>query len=99
MLCCDLLDLDVQPHRPRILDSALGAGQVVAVDLSAGDELRDHRTHERTFVLVLRGVIDVNVEEGDSGRGTPGTLFAFDRGEARAIKAAEPARIVLILGS
>lgn len=97
MLCCDLLGLDVEPHRPQVLESALGEGRVIAIDLPKGDQLQDHRTRERTYMLVVRGEIDVDAPADGRGRGGAGTLFAFDPGESRDVTATEAARLVLIL--
>jgi quercetin dioxygenase-like cupin family protein len=97
MLCCDLLGLDVEPHHPQVLESAFGEGRVIAIDLRKGDQLHDHRTHERTYMIVVRGEIDVDAPDDGRGRGGPGTLFAFDPGESREVTATETARLVLIL--
>ena len=54
----DISSLDVAPHRPQVLRSDREA-RVIAIHLPAGEELQQHQTHERAYLLVVGGQIEV----------------------------------------
>jgi len=68
----------------------------VLLDLQEGEEMRDHRVHERAIVEVVSGRLEVTVD-GDSVECDAGTLLTFEPGETRSVRALTPARIVLLL--
>jgi quercetin dioxygenase-like cupin family protein len=70
---------------------------VIAIDLPAGDQLQDHRVHERTYLLVMRGEIRLDATGAETQAGRPGTLFTFEPGESREVTATERSRLLLIL--
>ena len=91
----DLPSLDVQPRQPQILQSDVGEGRAIAIDLPAGEELQDHEVHERAYLVVVAGRVEITGEQSlDAG---PGTLAVFDPQERHAVKAIEDARLLLIL--
>ncbi len=91
----DLASLDVQPHQPQILQSERGEGRAIAINLPAGEELQDHEVHERAYLVVVSGRVEVSGEQfRDAG---PGTLTVFDPQERHAVRATEDARLLLIL--
>jgi redox-sensitive bicupin YhaK (pirin superfamily) len=91
----DLPTLDVQPHQPQILQSERGEGRAIAINLPAGEELQDHEVHERAYLFVVSGRVEITGEQfKESG---PGTLAVFDPHERHAVKATEDARLLLIL--
>ena len=72
----DLRTLDVEPHRPRILHSARGEARSIVLALPAGEELQDHQVHERAWVMVAAG--EVEIEQGGSTvSGGPGFVAHF----------------------
>ena len=91
----DLPTLDVEPHQPQILQSERGEGRAIAINLPAGEELQDHEVHERAYLVVVSGRVDVTGEQ--SVEGGPGTLAVFDPQERHAVRATEDARLLLIL--
>ena len=91
----DLRSLDVQPHQPRILQSERGEGRAIAINLPAGEELQDHEVHERAYLVIVAGRVEITGEQ--SQEGGPGTLAVFDPHERHAVKAIEDARLLLIL--
>lgn len=91
----DLTTLDVQPHQPQILQSARGEGRAIAIDLPAGEELQEHEVHERAYVTVVSGEVEITGERSVTGR--PGTLAVFDPHERHAVRATSDARILLVL--
>ena len=92
----DIASLDVQPHKPEVLRTDKEV-RVIVIQLPAGEEMQDHQTHERGYLVVVSGRIEVN-QGGDSVSGGPGFLAQFDPNERRQIKASEDSRLVLMLG-
>jgi len=92
----DIASLDVQPHKPEVLRTDKEA-RIIAIQLPAGEEMQDHQTHERGYLVVVSGQIEVN-QGGESVSGGAGFLAQFDPNERRQIKANEDSRLVLILG-
>jgi len=87
-------ELDVQPHQPQVLDSEM-EGRAIVIELPAGERLQEHQVHERAWLLVLSGVIQVDGVESVSGG--VGLLAAFDPNERREVRATEDARLLLLL--
>ena len=92
----DIASLDVQPHKPEVLRTDKEA-RVIVIQLPAGEQMQDHQTHERGYLVVVSGQIEVN-QGGESTSGGPGFLAQFDPNERRQIKASEDSRLVLMLG-
>jgi redox-sensitive bicupin YhaK (pirin superfamily) len=88
----DLRALEVEPHHPRILHSARGEARSILIALPAGEELQEHQVHERAYVVVIDG----EVELGGTAGG-PGTGAVFDPGERHAAKALSDARLLIVL--
>ena len=87
----DLRTLDVEPHQPKILHSARGEARSILINLPAGEQLQEHQVHERAYVVVIDGEVDL---EGRSGGA--GFAAVFDPHErhtvARRDRLADPAR-------
>ena len=88
----DLRALEVEPHHPKILHSARGQARSIAIQLPAGEELQEHQVHERAYVVVIDG----EVELGDA-TGGPGFAAVFDPHERHAVRARSDARLLLVL--
>jgi quercetin dioxygenase-like cupin family protein len=91
----DLRSLELDPHRPQVLDSARGEGRAIAINLPAGERLQDHEVHERAYLLVADG--EVEVDTGEVTRGAAGHLFVFDPQERHEVRATADARLLLVL--
>lgn len=91
----DLRALDLQPHQPQILQSARGEGRAIAINLPAGEALQEHEVHERSYLVVLDG--EVEVEAGETITATSGTLAVFDPQERHEVRAKSDARLLLVL--
>lgn len=91
----DLRTLDLQPHQPQILQSARGEGRAIAINLPAGEALQEHEVHERSYLVVLDG--EVEVEAGETITATSGTLAVFDPHERHEVRAKSDARLLLVL--
>lgn len=93
----NIAELDVEPHKPQVLRTDKEA-RVIAINLPAGEQMQDHQTHERGYLVVVSGQIEVTQEGGRPAAGGPGFLAQFDPNERREISAKEDALLVLILG-
>ncbi len=80
---------------PWVLFSTPEARGVV-VDLAADDEMGDHRVRERAIVTVLRGSVDFTCN-GETVTCESGSLIVLEPSERHAVRALEPARLLLIL--
>ena len=91
----DLRTLDVQPRQPQILHSVRGEARSIAINLPAGEMLQDHEVHERAYLSVVDG--EVEVEAGETVTGGPGAFFVFDPHERHEVRATSDARLLLVL--
>ena len=89
-------EIDGQPHQPQVLDSE-DEGRAIVINLPSGERLQEHQVHERAWLLVTSGAIEISDSTGESVSGGSGLLAVFDPNERREVKATEDARIVLIL--
>jgi redox-sensitive bicupin YhaK (pirin superfamily) len=88
----DLRTLDVEPHQPKILHSARGEARSILINLPGGEELQEHEVHERAYVLVIDGEVDVQGVTGGTG-----LAAVFDPHERHTVKAISDARLLLVL--
>jgi quercetin dioxygenase-like cupin family protein len=91
----DIRALAIEPHKPQVLRSDAET-RAIAIHLPAGEELQEHQVHERAYLLVAEGEIEVS-HDGQSVAGGPGFLSHFGPGERHAVKAVTDARLVLVL--
>jgi quercetin dioxygenase-like cupin family protein len=91
----DIASLDVEPRHPAVLRSD-DEIRVIAINLPAGELLQEHQVHERAYLLVAGGEIEVE-QEGETVSGGPGFLAHFDPAERREVRATSDARLVLLL--
>jgi mannose-6-phosphate isomerase-like protein (cupin superfamily) len=92
----DLQSIDVKPHQPEVLDSD-DEGRVIAIHLPAGEALGEHRVHERAFLVVISGQVEVDDSAGETVSGGAGLMAVFDPKEDHEIRATEDARLLLML--
>jgi hypothetical protein len=92
----DISTLDVQPHNPAVLDSEQ-EGRAIVIQLPAGERLGEHQVHERAWLLVVAGSIEIDGPGGGSASGGPGLLAEFDPNERREVRATEDTRLLLLL--
>ena len=91
----DIHSLSVEPHHPAVLRSDEEM-RAIAVSLPAGEELQEHQTHERTYLFVADGEIEVSQEDG-AVTGGPGSIAHFAPNERRTVRARKDSRLVLVL--
>lgn len=92
----NLKALDLKPRLPEILSSSDEA-RVIALDLAAGEDLAEHEVHERAWVIVLGGTVEVGTRSGAEASGGTGLLVEFEPGERHHVTAVDDARLLLIL--
>ncbi len=90
----DIRGLDVEAHKPHIVSSS-EAARVIVLNLPAGESLQEHMVHERAYVLVLDGELEISGSE--TATGGPGLLAEFDPGEPHEVRATADARLLLFL--
>jgi redox-sensitive bicupin YhaK (pirin superfamily) len=88
--------LELQPHAPEILASADDA-RAIALSIPAGESLDDHQVHERAWVTVLGGEVEITTTTGESVSGGCGLLVEFAPSERHAVHARSDARLLLFL--
>src|SRR3954470_12670744 len=70
----DLREMPIEVHRPEVLQSD-GEGRAIAINLPAGERLQEHEVHERAWLLVADGRIEIELPNGgDQIEGGPGLL-------------------------
>ena len=92
----DLNAIDVQPHEPEVLVSE-DEGRAIAIQLPAGEALDEHQVHERAWLVVTSGRVEISQPDGESAAGGPGLFAEFDPNERHEVSALEDSRVLLIL--
>jgi redox-sensitive bicupin YhaK (pirin superfamily) len=98
----DLKSVGVEPHHPEVLHSE-GEGRTILISLPAGEALSEHQVHERAWLVVIEGEIEVDGGDTASGgtdgtvTGGPGFLAVFDPNERHEVRASSDARLLLLL--
>ena len=96
MKAWDIGGLDVKPHHPQVLLSE-EEGRVVVIELPAGERLQEHQVHERAWLMVVSGKVEIDDSDGESLGGGGGLLAEFNPNERREIRALEDSRLLLLL--
>jgi quercetin dioxygenase-like cupin family protein len=92
----ELHKLDLKPRLPEILSSNEDARAVV-LDLAAGESLSDHEVHERAWLIVLGGEIEVSASAEEQASGGVGFVVEFAPRERHQVLARSKARLLLLL--
>ena len=92
----DICSLDVEPHKPHIVSST-DAARVIALNLPVGESLQEHEVHERAWLVVVEGEIEVEANGGETARGGHGFTAEFDPKEPHEVRAVGDARLLLFL--
>ena len=88
--------LDLKPRLPEILSSSDEA-RALALGLAEGEKLRDHEVHERAWIVVIDGEIEVTTAAGGRVRGGAGLLVELEPSERHEVLALSKARLLLLL--
>ena len=92
----DIAGLDVEPHSPVVIDTQ-EEGRAIVIQLPAGEALNEHQVHERAWLLVADGEIEVSEPGGEAVAGGVGFLAEFDPNERHEVKATSDSRLLLLL--
>jgi quercetin dioxygenase-like cupin family protein len=91
----DVASLPVEPHHPEVLRSD-DETRVIALNLPAGERLQEHQVHERAWLVVASGEIELE-QGGETVTGGAGLLAHFEPGERHEVRAVSDARLILLL--
>jgi quercetin dioxygenase-like cupin family protein len=91
----DVASLPVEPHRPEVLRSD-DETRVIALNLPGGERLQEHQVHERAWLMVASGEVEIE-QGGQTVTGGPGFLAHFEPGERHEVRAVSEARLILLL--
>jgi quercetin dioxygenase-like cupin family protein len=92
----ELTMLELAPRLPEILSSS-DAARAIVLDLAAGESLADHEVHERAWLLVIDGTVEVATNAGERVRGVAGLLVELGPGERHEVFATSQSRLLLLL--
>jgi quercetin dioxygenase-like cupin family protein len=91
----DIRALDIEPHRPQVLRSDEETRAIVIL-LPAGEELQEHQVHERAYLFVADGEVELS-KDGRTVTGGPGLVSHFAPAERHTVRAVSDSRLVLVL--
>jgi quercetin dioxygenase-like cupin family protein len=91
----DTRTLAVEPHQPQVLHSE-EEGRTILINLPAGEAMQDHQVHERAWIFVVDGEVEIEAQD-DKAVGGSGLLVLTDPKERHEVRARSDARILLVL--
>ena len=74
----NLNELEVQPHQPEVLDSE-SEGRAILLNLPKGEQMQEHQVHERAWLLVIDGNVELNTSDGKWASGGPASAMRSRR--------------------
>lgn len=92
----DIRALEVQASQPQVLASN-DEGRAIVLELAAGERLQEHQVHERAWLTVISGSVEISEPGGDRVAGGPGLLAVFDPNERHEVAATQDSRLLLLL--
>lgn len=92
----DIRALPIHPHAPEVLTTTDDARAIV-VEIPAGESLSDHQVHERAWVTVIDGEVEITAAGGEKVIGGCGLMVEFAPRERHAVLARSTARLLLLL--
>jgi len=91
----DIRSMEIEPHQPQVHRSD-DETRAIAISLPAGEELSEHQVHERAYLLVADGSVEIT-NDGSTVTGEAGFLSHFAPNERRTVRALTDTRLVLVL--
>lgn len=89
-------EIDLKPRLPEILSSS-SAARAILLDLAEGEGLGEHEVHERAWMLVLSGSVEVSSGAGERIEGGSGLLVEISPAERHEVLARSDSRLLLLL--
>ncbi len=96
MKAWNVQEMEVEASRPHVLDSE-SEGRVIAMQLSAGEKLAEHQVHERAWLYIVSGQVEIDDADGETLGGGAGLLAEFSPNERREVRAITAVRMLLFL--
>jgi len=94
----DLTQIDAPAGtRDPVVLTTDDTARAVVIALAPGQELGDHQVHERAWIVVVEGSVQISATESDVRDCGAGTLITFEPNERHAIRSDSGARILLLL--
>ena len=91
----DIRSLDVEPHKPEVLRTDEEA-RLIAINLPAGEELQEHQVHERAYLVVMDGQVELGKDDAQV-TAAAGSVAHWEPKERHEVRATEDSRLLLIL--
>ena len=93
----DVKSLDVEPHHPQVLQSD-DEGRTIVINLPAGEELQEHQVHERAWIVVVDGEVEIEDADGKTDQ-VPARDAGADGRRTSATRCGrlDDSRLVLVL--
>jgi hypothetical protein len=91
-----LRDMELEARLPEILSSN-DAARAIVMDLEVGETLADHEVHERAWLILVDGEIEVSTPGGEYAAGGPGLLVELSPAERNEVVASKKSRLLLLL--
>jgi quercetin dioxygenase-like cupin family protein len=92
----DTRSLNVDPHHPQVLHTD-DEGRTIVINLPAGEELQEHQVHERAWIIVVDGQVEIASADGDTSAAGPGFLAIASPKERHEVRAKTDSRLLLLL--
>jgi quercetin dioxygenase-like cupin family protein len=92
----DISALDVDRNHPRVLSSD-EEGRAIVLALPAGERLAEHQVHERAWLVVISGAVEITGPDGKTVSGGTGLLATFEPAERHEVAATADTRLLLVL--
>ena len=91
-----LLAGELREGPPEIL-STTDDSRAIALHLRAGEELQEHEVHERAWLVVVDGEVEIEDAGGTATTGGAGLVAEFAPAERHSVRARSDARMLLLL--
>jgi quercetin dioxygenase-like cupin family protein len=92
----DITTLTGLPGRPQVLSTS-GEARAIAIGLAAGQRMGEHQVHERAWVSVVTGEVELVGPDGAGLHAGPGAVFELEPRERHTVVATTECRMLLLL--
>jgi quercetin dioxygenase-like cupin family protein len=93
----NLLELETPGGtRSPIVLHTTDEARALLIGIAPGQELGDHQVHERAYIVVVDGRVQLEAG-GETLEAGPGTLVRFEEKERHRVSSAQGARVLMIL--